>query len=143
MSSPGPTSPRRTRRLLLCVAIVGVIPLGLAARFLLPDGFADLSGGALYAVLIYLLIGAIKPGWTPLRLALLAFLLSCAVELLQLTSIPGALSAVIPPIRLVVGTTFSASDVPAYAVGALLMLVVDCLLSARTRGRHSLPQVSA
>lgn len=44
------------------MAVVGVIPVGLAARFRLPGGLADIAGGALYTVLIYLLVGFIEVG---------------------------------------------------------------------------------
>ncbi len=135
MSSSGPTQLLGPRRLVLCVAVVGVIPVGLAARFLLPGGRADIAGGALYTVLLYLLLGFIKPRWLPIRLAIVAFGISTLVELLQLTPLPGALSAVVPPMRLVLGTTFSVADLPAYALGALLVLLLDCLLMRRTRRR--------
>ncbi|MGP5727210.1 DUF2809 domain-containing protein [Arthrobacter rhombi] len=131
MPPPGPSPVLGRRRLVRGVVALCVIPAGLAARFLLSGGIADLAGGAFYAVLIYLLVGVIKPGWAPHRLALLAFVLSCAVELLQLTALPGALSALVPPLRLVLGTTFSAADLPAYALGAVLILIVDCLLTRR------------
>ena len=135
MSSSGPTQLLGPCRLVLCLAVVGVIPVGLAARFLLPDGLADIAGGALYTVLLYLLLGFIKPRWLPIRLAIVAFGISTLVELLQLTPLPGALSAVVPPMRLVLGTTFSVADLPAYALGALLVLLLDCLLMRRTRRR--------
>lgn len=138
MPSPGLTSFLGSRRFILCVAAVSVIPVGLAARFLLPAGLADIAGGALYTVLIYLVVGLIKPAWRPFRVAIWAFCVSTLVELLQLTALPSALSAVVPPIRLVLGTTFSLTDLPAYALGAFLVLSLDCLLMRqRQRQRRS------
>lgn len=125
MPSPGLTSFLGSRRFILCVAAVSVIPVGLAARFLLQGGLADLAGGAFYAVLIYLLVGVIKPVWHPTRLAIVAFGISALVEFLQLSPLPSAFSAVFPPMRLVLGTSFSVADLPVYAVGAILALVVD------------------
>ena len=131
MPSPGLTSFLGSRRFILCVAAVSVIPVGLAARFLLPAGLADIAGGALYTVLIYLVVGLIKPAWRPFRVAIWAFCVSTLVELLQLTALPSALSAVVPPIRLVLGTTFSLTDLPAYALGAFLILWGDVSLIPR------------
>lgn len=125
MPSPGQTPLFGPRRLFLCVAVLCVIPVGLAARFLLRGGLADITGGALYTVMIYLLVGFIKPVWSPARLAIVALAISCLVELLQLTPLPGALSAVVPPLRLVLGTTFSVTDLPAYALGATLAAAAD------------------
>ncbi|MGP9617478.1 ribosomal maturation YjgA family protein [Arthrobacter sp. AOP36-A1-22] len=143
MSLPGPAPTFGPRRLTLGVAAACVIAAGLAARFLLHGGFADAAGGVLYTVLVYLLVGLLRPGWRPVRLAAIALAISCAVELLQLTGLPGALSAIVPPMRLVLGTTFSLTDPPAYVVGALLALAVDCLLRCGTRhprpSRHDIP----
>lgn len=143
MSSPGPTQLLGPRRLVLCVAVVGVIPVGLAARLLLPGGLGDIAGGALYTVLLYLLLGFIKHRWLPIRVAIVAFGISTLVELLQLTPVPGALSAVLPPMRLVLGTTFSVADLPAYALGALLILLLDCLLMRRRQRQRTSRQTAS
>lgn len=74
----------------------------------------------------------------------MAFGISTLVELLQLTALPSALSAIVPPMRLVLGTTFSIADLPAYALGALLVLLLDCWLMRLThRCRSSRQRVSA
>lgn len=47
------------------------------------------------------------------------------VELLQLTALPAVLAGVFPPARLVLGTTFVATDLVSAAFGVGLALVVD------------------
>lgn len=120
MASPGPG-----RRLVVAAAGAGVIVLGLAARFLFGGWFGDAAGGLLYAVLVYLLVAFVAPGLRPLVVAVLAGLLCGGVEFLQLTSMPRDLAAVFPPARLVLGTTFVATDLLAYVAGAAIVGVVD------------------
>lgn len=110
-----------------------VVPLGLASRFLLGGWIGDGTGGMLYAVLVYLLVAFCAPGLHPATVAAAGWILCCGVELLQLTSIPQDLAAVFPPMRLLLGTTFVAWDLLAYAGGAALALLVDRWITWRPR----------
>ncbi|WP_130449745.1 DUF2809 domain-containing protein [Zhihengliuella halotolerans] len=133
MTSPRFASPSTRRRLLLAAAGLCVVPLGLAARFLLEGGAGNVAGGVLYAVLIYLLVAFVAPGWRPLRAAVVAACLCFAVELFQLTPVPGNLAEIFPPIALVLGTTFVVADLPAYAAGAAAVAAVDAVFLRATR----------
>ena len=75
-------------------------------------------------------------GWpriTSVRAALGALGFSWAIELAQLTPVPAALSEVSVVARLVLGSTFGAADLVAYAVGATLAASVHALLRRRSR----------
>lgn len=122
------------RRLLLAVAGLVVIPLGLAARFLVGGWVADATGGILYAVLMYLLVAFIKPRWPIGAVAALAWGLCMAIELFQLTPIPRDLGAIFPPARLALGSTFVATDLVAYAAGVFLAWGADRLWRRRRSG---------
>jgi hypothetical protein len=133
MHTRGSLSPSVQRRLALISVGVCIVPLGLAARFLLDGWMGDGAGGILYAVLVYFLIAVIAPGWRPMGLATLAWGACCAAELLQLTPIPRELAAALPPIRLVLGTTFVAADLLAYATGAVVAAIMDRLIPGNPR----------
>ncbi|GAA3694183.1 hypothetical protein GCM10022377_03510 [Zhihengliuella alba] len=124
------SSPRRLRRRsALVIAGAGLVPLGLASRFLLDGWLGDAAGGALYAALVYLLVALVRPDQRALPIAALAWGLCCAVELLQLTALPRELAASFPPAALVLGSTFVATDPIAYAAGAALAAFADRLLT--------------
>lgn len=126
-----PKSPLLKRRLFLAIAAVLVIPVGLAARFLPGGIIADAAGGVLYAILIYLLVAFVAPRWAGLKVAALALGICVVIELFQLTPIPATLGAAFPPLRLVLGSTFVATDLIAYAVGAALGWLGDRLIRRR------------
>ncbi|WP_372699140.1 DUF2809 domain-containing protein [Arthrobacter sp. JSM 101049] len=125
MQRPGSAPPRASRRLGLGIAAVVVVPVGLAARFLLDGWVGDAAGGVLYAVLVYLLVAVVAPFWRPRTVAVLALAISCAVELLQLTPLPRELAAAVPAVRLVLGSTFVPSDLVAYLLGVVVASAVD------------------
>ena len=124
----------RRRRLAAGLLVVPVVVLGLGARFLGAGPAADLSGGVLYAVLIYVLLVFLRPraaAWTNAAIAL-AFCV--AVELLQITPIPAALGAAFPPARLVLGSTFVPLDLLAYLIGTALAFGIDSLIASVRAG---------
>ncbi|GAA1516434.1 DUF2809 domain-containing protein [Agromyces terreus] len=112
---------------------------GLALQ--LPDRTVaiDLAGSALYASLVGLIVAIASPRLSGPAVALIGFGVSTAVELLQLTGIPAALLAAVPPLRLVFGSSFDALDLVGYAVGAVLLLFVHgaALRSARSSTRRA------
>lgn len=116
------------------IAAAAVIPLGLFLRFLPLGVFADLAGGILYAILIYLLLTVIAPRWSQTRCALWALGWCWTVELLQLTGLPTSLAQLFPPASLVFGTGFAALDLLAYAAGALGIWALDSFISRSKPG---------
>ncbi|EMQ97138.1 ribosomal maturation YjgA family protein [Paeniglutamicibacter gangotriensis] len=114
-----------------------VIALGLGARFLGSGLAADLSGGVIYAVLIYVLATLLRPRAGQAANAVAALVFCVLIELLQLTAFPTSLAAVFPPVRLVLGTTFVPLDLLAYAIGSALALGLDLLAGGLLRARRA------
>lgn len=104
-----------------------MIVSGLLVRAV-PGAIGDIAGGILYAVLVFLLVAILVPAASAVRIGLAAFAICVAVELLQLTGLPSALTAVFPPARLVLGTTFVTTDLVSSAVGVGLAVIADRLL---------------
>lgn len=129
MHRSGTASPAPRHRLILVLVGACLIPVGLVARFLVGGWAGDAAGGVLYAVLVYLLVAFISPTWRPAVVAVTALGFCWAVELLQLTPLPHDLGSVFPPARLVLGTTFVAGDLIAYAAGAVAACLADRYLS--------------
>ncbi|MFE3137583.1 DUF2809 domain-containing protein [Streptomyces scopuliridis] len=77
------------------------------------------GGDALYTVLVYALVVLVAPRVRALVAGGVALGVSWAVELFQLTGVPGELAARSVVARLVLGSTFNAPDLLWYAVGAL------------------------
>lgn len=113
------------RRLALAAAAAATVALGLLVHFLVAGGFWSLVADALYTVLIYLVLALIAPAAGKVKLAVAAFAASALVELTQLTGIPHQLAQDFPPSRLILGTTFSALDLAAYAAGAAAVCCAD------------------
>jgi hypothetical protein len=129
-----PVPPRTARRRAALVISAGVIAvLGLVLHFLSLGDLAGLITDALYTVLLYLLLGVIAPRAARLNLGLASFAISAAIELLQLTGVPAQLAGAFPASRLLLGTTFSAPDLVAYAVGAAAAWAADAAISRQAR----------
>ena len=119
-------------RLWLLVSLVGVIALGLASRkfpWLFPAIFGKYPGDALWALMVFAGLAFLEPRASTARLAVLALAISCAVELSQLYQAPW-LNAIRGTTigHLVLGSTFSWSDIVAYAVGVLVASLIDAVL---------------
>lgn len=121
--------PAHGRPALVAAALV-VVGVGLAARGL-PGVVGDLAGGVLYAALATLLVALAAPAARPAVVGGTALALCVAVELAQLTGLPARAVDAAPPLRYVLGTTFHAPDLAAYAVGACAASAG--LLAARAR----------
>lgn len=106
----------------LALALLATIALGYWTRFHapVPEWLRDASGGVFYVVAaaIALRAAGVKD---PRKAAALAFLLTCALEFLQMWQAPWvvALRRTLPG-RLILGTHFSWPDFPPYALGGLL-----------------------
>lgn len=120
-----------TRRFLLAFVAFDVVIAGLLIHFFLKGDVASLVADALYTVLIYLIIAVILPLAAHWRIAAWAFGFSTLIEILQLSSLPTRWGNSFPPLRLIFGTTFSVWDIVAYAVGALVALAVDFVVTQR------------
>lgn len=110
-----------------------MVVLGLLLRFGTSGAVADASGGILYAVLVYLLIGLLRPDARPRSIALIALGICLLVEGAQITGIPAELGERLPISRLILGSTFSVNDLFTAAAGALLAPIVDFLISMSVR----------
>ena len=122
-------------RLWLLVCIVAVIALGLASRkypALFPAIFGKYPGDALWALMVFVGWAFVKPRASTAHLAVVAFAISCAVELSQLYQAPW-LNAIRSTTmgHLVLGSTFAWFDIAAYAVGVLIGCLFDVLLDRR------------
>lgn len=111
-------------RLILAATAVVVLLTGLALQLLDRTVATDLAGSALYACLAGLVVAIVRPSLPAWAVASIAFGLSAAVELLQLTGLPSRLVEAVPPLRLVFGSSFDALDLVGYALGAGVLLVV-------------------
>lgn len=123
---------RLRQRLVPAVAAVVTVAAGLSVRSVLDGDLAKYAGDALYALLIFWLVLVVAPRTRAWVAAVVAFAVSVAVELFQLTGIPAELGAQSALARLVLGTTFNAPDLPFYAIGAALGWAL--LLAARSTG---------
>ncbi|MFE7463315.1 DUF2809 domain-containing protein [Streptomyces sp. NPDC057499] len=99
-------------------AAVATVLAGLGIRALADGDLAKYAGDALYTVLVCALAAVIAPGARPAGWAGAALAVSWAVELAQLTGVPGELSRRSAVAHLVLGSTFNAPDLLWYAVGA-------------------------
>ena len=105
------------------LAAVGLVALGLLVSRL-DHPLADPVGDALYAAFVYALLVVVAPRARARLVAVAAFGLCALIELAQLTGVPAAAVDAVPAARYVLGTTFAALDLVAYAVGATLATVV-------------------
>ncbi|TFC01589.1 DUF2809 domain-containing protein [Cryobacterium adonitolivorans] len=109
----------RKRRLLLTATAGLIVVTGLLVHFSTTGIVGDFVGDALYAVLVYLVLSVVfvrRPSW---QVAVAAILLCAALEVFQLTGLPTSLTELFAPFRYLLGTTFNALDLVAYAVGVL------------------------
>ncbi|MER5420189.1 DUF2809 domain-containing protein [Streptosporangium roseum] len=121
-------SPALRARLPAALAAVATVAAGLTVRAVTGGWFGKYAGDALYTVLVHTLIVLVLPRVPPVRAAVGALAFSWAVELAQLTPVPAALSEASVLARLVLGSTFGAADLVAYAAGAVLAATAHALV---------------
>jgi hypothetical protein len=107
------------------------IGAGLAARYLLAGFWAKYLGVALWATAAYWCVLFVRPSLSVMPAAAVTLVASFSVELFQLTPVPAHLSTRHILFRLVLGTTFSVWDLPAYLAGAILGAAVHLALWRR------------
>ncbi|MGW9629525.1 ribosomal maturation YjgA family protein [Agromyces sp. NPDC055520] len=113
------------------VCLLGGLGLQLVPRTVV----IDLLGSVLYVGLVAFALRAAWPRLGPVRSSAIAFAAATAIELLQLTGLPQRVVEAVPLTRLVLGSSFDAIDLVAYAAGALLAFVVQLGLTARRADR--------
>ena len=120
-------SRRITTLTLLLITIVAGLIWRLAPLHL-PWFAYKYGGSALWAIALYWLIAAILPRRTPLQLALIASILSAALEFSRLYHLP-ALDAfrLTLPGKLLLGRIFSPKNIAAYWLAILAATLLDHL----------------
>ncbi len=120
------------------VAAALVVAVGLAVHLAGSGPLADAAGDALYAVMIYLVIAILLPRASVWVVGASAVVVCTAIEVFQLTGLPGAWAETFWPIRLVLGVGFDARDLVAYGAGAAAAVGCDLALRAldERRGRR-------
>lgn len=129
---------RRRSRLRWAVALAGVVLTGLATALVGTGWAADALGSVLYTAAVFVGLVLLRPAARGWLLAAGAFAVATAVELAQLTAAPAALAEAWPPVRLLLGTSFDPRDVAAYALGAVVVGVLDAL-AGRVSARRAHP----
>ncbi len=124
----------------LCLLLTVLLGVGtFLLRGTAMDGIADFVGGALYVIALIFFILTLAPrlAESPLRICTIAFLITCAIECLQLwhPSFLESIRATLPG-RLILGNTFSWIDFPVYFVGALVSLPAVTLVGGGLRLRR-------
>ena len=122
------------RRALLVLGAAAVVMTGLTVHEVAGGWAGAFAGDALYAVLAYALVGVVAPRLRPGAVGAIALAACVGVALLQLTGVPARLSATIPGVELVLGSTFQATDLIAYAIGAAAGTAGDLLIRRRAAG---------
>ena len=119
------------RRVTAGVLVLLTIAAGLLVHGALPESAAtDIAGDALYAVAAYLAVVLIAPRLPVLAAGVIAAAWCTTVELFQLTGLPLAWGAQVPPVMLVLGTVFDARDLAVYLVTIALAAGVDAGIRA-------------
>lgn len=126
-------------RLPFALAAVAALGLGLALRFLLVGLLADVAGSVLYVVLVALLVCVLLPRIPAVTAAGIALAWSIAMEQLQAIGAAARLVELWPPLRLVVGSTFSWLDIAAYVLGAVVAAAVLIAVAPRARFEREEP----
>lgn len=122
------------RRAALIVAAFATVVAGLTVHETFQSAAGAFAGDALYAVLIFLLVAVVAARASSVVVGGVAFAICAAVEFFQLTGVPAHLSATIPGVELVLGSTFQWGDLVAYAIGAALAGAVDAGIRRRAAG---------
>ncbi|QNA93043.1 DUF2809 domain-containing protein [Microbacterium sp. Se63.02b] len=127
-------TPIARRRIVLLVLAAVTVAAGLIVHRTVTGVPGDIAGDALYAVLISLLVALVAPRAHPAAVAVIAFAVCAAVELLQLTGLPRELASVFLPTTLVLGSGFDARDIVVYAVAVAATALTDGAVSRAMAG---------
>ena len=122
---------RQRKRAVYALLVLVVIGAGLASRkfpHFLPAQLGKYPGDALWAMMIFFILGALKPKWPSAATGALALSVCYVVEFSQLLQ-PHWLVAIRQTTlgHLVLGSHFHAQDLLAYAVGIFAGVSVELL----------------
>lgn len=122
---------RHRKRALYAVLVVVVVCAGLASRkypHFLPAQLGKYPGDALWAMMVFFILGALKPNWPSAATGALALFGRYLVEFSQLLQ-PHWLVTIRQTSlgHLVLGSHFHVQDLLAYAVGIFAGVLVDLL----------------
>lgn len=123
------------------ITAAALVAAGLAAARFGTGPLGDALGDALYAALMLVLVAFVLPHRSRPMQALVALAVCWTVELAQFTGGPSVAVRAWPPLRYLLGTTFVATDLLAYALGVSLAaggMVLASRLGGGTR-RPALP----
>lgn len=124
-------------RTYLCAAIICSIALGLASRKcpgLFPAALGKYPGDALWAQMVYWLVGICMPAASVTKVAVYSLAISYADEISQLYQAPWIIQFRATTLgHLVFGTHFSWHDMAAYTVGVLIVMPIDWWLLRRKK----------
>ncbi|WP_156743068.1 DUF2809 domain-containing protein [Occultella aeris] len=123
------SAPRR--RTVVAAALVVVIVVGLALQLVRHLPGSGVAGTAAYAVAAVLAVALVWPNWSTASVASVGTGASCAMEVAQLTPLPGMISGTFPAARLLLGANFDPVDLVVLAIAGAL----SGLLLARGRRR--------
>jgi hypothetical protein len=118
------------RRAVLAVSLGVVIATGLALQLVRDLPGSDVAGTAAYAVAAVLAVALLRPGWSASAVAAVGTGTVCAVEVAQLTPVPGTISETLPAARLLLGADFDPVDLVVLIVAGGL---IGLLLAGRRR----------
>jgi Protein of unknown function (DUF2809) len=122
-------------RIALLIGMILIIPLGYGVRFATGLGspeFQDIFGSIAYQVLLMFVFAFFYPRTNLVKVAIGVFIVSSAIEFLQLWQVPWlqTIRATWAG-RVLLGNTFLWSDFPPYAIGAFLGWI--CLKGLRRK----------
>lgn len=120
-------SPTTRNRIWYALAAFAVVAAGLTSRrWGGASPWAQAPGDALWATLVFVLVGIARPAWSTGKTAAVALAVAFVVEASQAVHVPwlDAVRRTLPG-RLVLGTSFYAPDLLAYAVGIGLGALVE------------------
>jgi hypothetical protein len=125
-------------RIALLIGMILIIPLGYSVRFATSLGspvFQDVFGSIAYQVLLMFVFAFFYPRVDLAKVAVGVFLVSSAIEFLQLWQAPWLLAIRSTWAgRVLLGNTFLWADFPPYAIGAFLGWL--CLKGLRRKLTH-------
>jgi hypothetical protein len=105
-----------------------ILATALTIRALGDGPFAQHSGTALYASLIYCLVLFVWPRLTPAKAGGIAITFCWLIETFQLTGVPAVLAEGSLLARLVLGSRFDWLDLAVYPAGVLPLIAVHALI---------------
>lgn len=137
---PAPST-RRRPWLASALTAAALVAVGLATARFGTGPLGDALGDALYAALVLVLVAFVLPHRSRPAQALVALAVCWVVELAQLTGGPAVAVTAWPPLRYLLGTTFVATDLLAYALGVSLA-ASGMVLASRLGGGTRRPALS-